>query len=453
MAAGVGPDTICYLLSVTMILRDRISSDTMSITGNWFHIFTRWRPGGYVCRLVGLQTPKAAQARDVTQVWASSRIIILMMSIILPALCIVALVPAPALHGGIGPALYPSVHSFRVATHPSTHCDRVAAPTSMVATEDELPLPLLSKGYQFCGVSTCIAWTACSWVSMARVPFGVPPPMAPRLHDALCVASALAPLPLIWSYFAALSSASKAGWKRLRSLTYRRLNHALAFATKGALLAVAFAPAATNGIVSYGRGPLFYLLVSAYASAACLCTAVYMRSLKPAGAWTLNPLAVIAPATDGQVSMLCNLLPAPASGSSEHASEHEAGGAPKYAILSIAFGILTCLPLGSFPHATVPSLLGARLARGYAAWTLLAAVACHSLKDAAERGRLSASTYTTLRLGLERFSVWHLVVTALKLLIDSPARYPAALKCPAWTLGSFIAFALVLRPDRAEEAL
>eukprot|EP00966_Prymnesium_polylepis_P216424 5010295-Prymnesium_polylepis.1 len=140
--------------------------------------------------------------------------------------------------------------------------------------------------------------------------------------------------------------------------------------------------------------------------------------------------------------MLCNLLPAAQSG------EPSAGGAPKYAVLSVAFGILFCLQLGSFPLATVPSFLGARLTRGYACWTLLAAVACHSLKDAADRGRLAASTFTSLRRGLERFSIYHLAFVGLKVAIDSPARYPAALKCPAWSIASLIAFALVLRPDR-----
>eukprot|EP00966_Prymnesium_polylepis_P209289 4848618-Prymnesium_polylepis.1 len=152
-------------------------------------------------------------------------------------------------------------------------------------------MPLLSAGYKVCGAATCASWVACSWVSLARVPFSIPLTAAPRLHDALCVGSALAPLPLIWSYFAVLASASEAGWKRLRSLTYRRLNLALAMATKAALLAVVFAPAATNGIVSYGRGPLLFALSASFGSAALLATGVLARSLKPGGSWTLNPLA------------------------------------------------------------------------------------------------------------------------------------------------------------------
>lgn len=324
--------------------------------------------------------------------------------------------------------------------HPSPNSALRLRPALAVEAQSAQQLPLLAAAYKLSGATTCAAWAACSWVSMARVPFAIPLVAVPSLHDTLCVASALAPLPLIWAYFSALASASMLGWRQLRQLTCRRLNHALAMATKASLLGVLFAPAATQGIVSYAS-PLLYMLLASYGSAALLSTAVHARSLKPDGAWTLNPLVQCAAATDAQVAMLCNLMPAAPSG------EPAAGGAPKYAVLTIAFVILTALQLGSFPLATVPSFLGARLARGYAPWTLLAAVACHALKDAADRGQLATATSTKLRLGLQRYAVWHLALAALKMAIDSPARYPAALACSAWSVASLIAFALVLRPD------
>jgi len=253
------------------------------------------------------------------------------------------------------------------------------------------------------------------------------------------VASALAPIPLIWASFSALSHACVRGWARLSILTYRRLNLAVMTATGASLLSVIYAAAATSGIVSYGCGPLFFALVTAYGSAAALATAVLARTDNP-GAWTVNPFALMCSAVDIGVDILANILPTPTL-------KPLKGGANKYAVLSVAFGILTIIQWGSFPLATVPSFLGARLARGFSAWTLLAAVVCHGLHDAADRGDIQATSFRTLKRGLEQFAGFHLLLVILKAAVDSPARYPAALACPAWSFASIAIFALALRPD------
>jgi len=351
----------------------------------------------------------------------------------LAPLAAAALAPVSAARP-ISPALLRHRLAAPIAARPIAPAHR-RAPTPIAVADESAPLKKLYVGYQAAGAVTCLAWAACSWVSLSRVPLGV----MPTLHDSLCVASALAPLPLIWSCFLALSKACIAGWKRLSLLTYRRLNLAVFSAATASLLAVIHASAATNGIVSFGSGPLLAGLVSAYGGALALAIAVLARTDAP-GTWTLNPLALICSAVDIGVDILANILPTPTL-------KPLKGGANKYAVLSVAFGMLTILQWGSFPLATVPSFLGARLSRAFSAWTLLAAVACHALHDAADRGLLFDTTSQTLKRGLEGFAGYHLLLVVLKMTLDSPARYPAALACPAWSLASIAIFGLALRPD------
>ena len=332
------------------------------------------------------------------------------------------------------------IHVARPVARPAASVAVRRATLPLLQTDEDKPLKKLFVGYKASGAVTCAAWAACSWISMSRVPLGT----LPTLHNGLCVASALAPLPLIWSYFSVLSNACIKGWSRLSLLTYRRLNLAMMTATGASLLAVLCASAATNGIVSYGSGFALFALAAAFGSATALTTAVFARTDKP-GEWTLNPLALVNSAVDVGVDILANILPTPTL-------KPLKGGANKYAVLSVAFGVLTIIQWGSFPLATVPSFLGARLARAFSAWTLLACVACHALHDAADRGRLEVeTTFRTLKLGLEGFATSHLLLVLLKAAIDSPARYPAALACPAWSLASIAVFALALRPDETTE--
>jgi hypothetical protein len=53
----------------------------------------------------------------------------------------------------------------------------------------------------------------------------------------------------------------------------------------------------------------------------------------------------------------------------------------------------------------------------------------------------------------QQFAGYHLLLVLLKMALDSPARYPAALQCPAWSLASIAIFALALRPDADRPSL
>mmetsp|Transcript_112921 Transcript_112921/g.291957 ORF Transcript_112921/g.291957 Transcript_112921/m.291957 type:complete len:112 (-) Transcript_112921:28-363(-) len=95
-------------------------------------------------------------------------------------------------------------------------------------------------------------------------------------------------------------------------------------------------------------------------------------------------------------------------------------------------------------------ILGKRFSRPASAWSFLAAVAAYVLKDAAERDRLDASTFRTLRRGFACMSGVHLLLVGLKLAgIDGGQAglrmfYPGALSCPKASLASFAMHALAL---------
>lgn len=84
------------------------------------------------------------------------------------------------------------------------------------------------------------------------------PLVMPARHYALCIASALCPLPLIWAAFAAVAvggGGPSAGGVRdgLEVRTFRRINLGLAASAVWSAMVLWKAPTATVGVVKYGK--------------------------------------------------------------------------------------------------------------------------------------------------------------------------------------------------------
>lgn len=303
-----------------------------------------------------------------------------------------------------------------VARPPLAHAPlRVSATLNraspVVLAEGKEPLPVVAAAYTAAGVATAASWTACALVALSSHPNTAINAACGMRHNILTIAQALAfPLPMAWAVVASLRSAAMVGWDRMRSATYRRLNLGLA----GASLWMAAAAFKMPWFASINRYDMYPPALKLFATAshtatALLCLGVWVRTVD------MYCGHYVPRIVRGVVGSIMKLVPASVSDDPDAPAGRD--GRNEFALLAALFAWFAVLPVCSaFPLATVPAILGKRMSRAFSGWSLLGAVVAYTLKDAAERGRLSASTFLTLRKGMALGSAAHLAVIALKLI-------------------------------------
>ncbi|KAG8467676.1 hypothetical protein KFE25_006728 [Diacronema lutheri] len=305
-----------------------------------------------------------------------------------------------------------------------------ACATSM-STDDGIALPRVRATYVASAAATTVAWSLCALRALTVHPLIALPPV----HNVLTAAGALSALPIFLATFAALAAASDAGWKRLSSQTYRRLNLGLAAASVWCAAAAVGAAGLSGGRTTYPPSLLAGALV-AHGATAAHCVRVWSRSLSGRPPTLLRIVR-------GVLGSLWRL--APTACSDDPDEDRAADGRNEFATLTLGFLAGAALSVfAPFPLATVPSFLGRRLSRAYGAWLLLAAVSMFCCKDAAERGRLNASTFRMLSGGVAASASFHIAITVAKLACDDMALYANAIAVTPASVASLLAYALAL---------
>lgn len=308
------------------------------------------------------------------------------------------------------------------------------------------PCSLLSWAYRVCGIGVTAAWSTIVYTTIrSNQPKGMLMPNAQHGIFARIGAVSAASL-MIGSYSTLSTAASSDSWDQLSSTTCRRQNLAIATAGIGSALWVNFADIitripGTDPVLSHQAysGPLKYVLIAAYTSAAVLSAEVWRQSL-PEDVRN-KPLTWPCRVADGVTKSLVSMAP----------SDNNNPVNVKYSLLTSGFLFFTGLQLvGQHPTTVIPSWTARRLARAFPAWTLLAAVTCFDLKEATENGRLLVeSNYRNLSNGVKGFGSIYLGARFGAVFIDPswPGSYHAVTQVPGWAVLAIIMMGYTQRSD------
>ena len=326
------------------------------------------------------------------------------------------------------------------------------------APEDELAVPGTAARAQparppraahlLAGAATSTAWAACAVAALATYkPERV-------VHNAIGVLAALSHLPAAWACFLVLARAARDRDAPSRA-PLARLDLSLAAASAWSAAAVVFAPALTAATVRTSdpvvyAPPLRAAAATAHLAAAALCAGAWRRARASPG----DRAGAVARLVSATLAAPWALAPRRGAGAPRIARE--------YATLASGFASCALLAaLAPFPLATVPSLVGKRLARAFGAWCVVAAAALAALKADAEArfgdggeedGALDPRDAAVLRRGVLATACLHLAIALARPLLEPASVYPAAMACKPAVVASLLLYALaaevVLRDGR-----
>jgi hypothetical protein len=278
-----------------------------------------------------------------------------------------------------------------------------------------VPITMAHDGFQVMGAAASGTWLACAAYSMCTYkPHRI-------VHNLIGTTQACTAIPVILSCTQLLAQAAHDGGQ-LDDVTSRRISLGVAAAGLWSIITVIWSPFFTSAMVRTVdpvRYPLSLAIVATavFGSLAVKCIDFWRRSVD-----TPTPSRAAA----GVLASLWSIGSAP--------DESDADGA-----LALCFAAFSAIAIFSpFPIATLPSLLGKRLARAFGAWTWLCAVCFFSLRSA--RGAQAA----LLRRGVRQMAGLHCVLLATRLALESGQVYPAALACLPATVASALVYVAVL---------
>ena len=279
-----------------------------------------------------------------------------------------------------------------------------------------------------------------SWASEAVVSLATYKPER-LLHNSVGVSQACSVLPLIWACTSVLAQES-----HNMTRAHRRLQLGLAAASVWSATTVVFSPIFTSAMVRTVDPVVYPLPVKLLVTLVHVCFAGFCLS-----DWrrSINSRPNVWRVASGVL--------ASAPGLSSSTAEDKKDDRELSAVLSslsVSFAAFAGLAIfAPFPLATVPSLLGKRMARAFGAWAWLSSVVLHVLKQRGEEGeQLSAASSRRLAGAVALMAASHVVLFVVRVVCESAIVYPAGMACRPAVVASLLIYLIALEAARRVRA-